>query len=320
MFFRKPSASPRGVPLGDLEEALKPTTLRTSREGDTLIVKHERFVTRVEVCAAENSETKDGKIGAIVTIKTELPKEFSEFVNKPGLVTLINHMATLGAITEDKGRFYVGSRLTVYEGDNAWNVQFPLMLYSVIAGANTVLGAAQKIFTKEAPRPADCSLWTDQDFEFVDSYLSRVSFCNIGGLGLTAEFGLRTGEISAIAGHGTTALWQMMADQPHPEFGAGLFCLLNMPHRVSDKEKLDRAIRELNRLEMQGGDLPPHFGAWCRGNLDNNPAYVIFLPNVLHSASGIAVNMSFWAMSRARIANGMLLSMGVRPEHTPAEQ
>jgi hypothetical protein len=50
-------------------------------------------------------------------------------------------MATLGAVTEDKGQFYVGSRLTVYEGENAWNVQLGLMLFSVIAGPDTVLGA-----------------------------------------------------------------------------------------------------------------------------------------------------------------------------------
>jgi hypothetical protein len=227
-------------------------------------------------------------------------------------VSLINHMATLGAVTEDKGRFYVGSRLTVYEGENAWNVQFGLVLYSIVVGVDTVLGAARKLFTKEPPRPAERSLWTDPDFELVHSYLSRVSVCTTGGLGLSAEFGIRKGEMSAIAGHHNTALWQMMADQPHPELGAGLFCLLNMPHQVSDKEKLDRAIKELNRLEMQGNDQPPHFGAWCSGTIDNNPAYVSFLPNALHSANGIALNMSFWAMSRAQIADAMLLTMGIR--------
>jgi hypothetical protein len=190
----------------------------------------------------------------------------------------------------------------VYEGEDAWNVQFGLMLFSVIVGADTVLGAARKIFTQEPPRAAEPSLWTEQDFEFVHPYLSRASVCTLGGLGLTAEFGLRKGEVSAIAGHHNIALWQMMADQPHPELGGGLFCLLNMPHEIADKAKLDRVISELNRIEMQGNDLPPHFGAWCRGTRDNNPAYISFLPNPLHSTNGIALNMSFWAMSRAQIA------------------
>ena len=102
MFFKKPSPSPRGVPLGDLEAALKQTTLKASRDGDTLVVKHERLVTRVEVAAPENPDADDGKIAAIVTIKTELPPEFGNFVTKPGSVSLINHMATLGAVTEER--------------------------------------------------------------------------------------------------------------------------------------------------------------------------------------------------------------------------
>ena len=71
----------------------------------------------------------DARIAAIVTIKTELPPEFGSFVTKPGLVSLINHMATLGAVTQGNGRFFVGSRLTVYEGENAWSVQFGLVLF-----------------------------------------------------------------------------------------------------------------------------------------------------------------------------------------------
>jgi hypothetical protein len=83
MFFRKPSPSPRGVPLGDLEACLKPTTLKTSREGDTLIVRHERLITRVEVSAPENPETEDRRIGAIVTIKTQLPNELASSLISP---------------------------------------------------------------------------------------------------------------------------------------------------------------------------------------------------------------------------------------------
>ena len=221
-------------------------------------------------------------------------------------------MATLGAVIEEKGRFFVGSRLTTYEKEDAWNVQFGLILFSVIAAADTVIGATRKIFTKEPPRAAQPSAWTEEDFKFVHSYLSRLSVCTLGGLRLTAEFGLRAGEISAMAGHHNTALWQMMADQPHPGMGGGLFCLLNLPHEVADEEKLDRAIGELNRLEMQGNDLPPHFGAWCRGKKGTNPAYVSFLPNPLHGANGIALNMSTWAMYRAQIADAMLLMMGIR--------
>jgi hypothetical protein len=312
MFFKKPSPTLRGVPLDRIAEALKQTTLKPSREGDTLVVKHDRFVTRVDVLAPKVSETVDGKIAAIVTIKTELPPDFSNIFIKPSMVSMVNSMATLGAVTEEKGKYFVGSRLTVYEGEDAWNVQFGLILFSVIVSADTIMGAMRKIFTEEEPRAAGPSAWTERDFEFTKSYLSRVSVCTTGGLGLTAEFGIRAGEVSAAVGHHYTALWQMKADQSHPEMGSGLFCLLNMPHEIPNKEKLDNVLAELNRLEMQGNDLPPHFGAWCRGVRDTNPAYVSFLPNVLHGTNGIAVNMSFWAMSRAQMADVMLSTMGIR--------
>ena len=74
------------MPLGDLQSALKGTTLKVSREGDVLIVKHEQFVTRVEVSAPETAETVDAKISAIMTIRTEFPPELSGLLQMPGLI------------------------------------------------------------------------------------------------------------------------------------------------------------------------------------------------------------------------------------------
>jgi hypothetical protein len=65
-------------------------------------------------------------------------------------------------------------------------------------------------------------------------------------------------------------------------------------------------------MEMAAHDLPPHFGAWCPGRLGNNPAYVTFLPNAMHSVGDIAVNAAFWALNRAEYANSMLASLGVK--------
>lgn len=156
------------------------------------------------------------------------------------------------------------------------------------------------------------SQWTEPDFVRVESYLSRMCLCTTGGLGLTAEFGLNEGAVSAAAGHHKTTLFQLMADQPHPELGGGLFCLLQMPHQLQDEHRLNQVCLQLNNMEMAAHDLPLHFGAWCPGKLGNNPAYISFLPNPLHAASGIAVNSAFWAMNRAQWANAMLASLGVR--------
>jgi hypothetical protein len=151
-----------------------------------------------------------------------------------------------------------------------------------------------------------------EDLEEVRSELSKKCVSTTGDLGLTAEFPLGSREVSAALGSTKTALFQQLADQPHPEMGGGLFCLLQMPHQVADKEKLQSICSQLNQLEMMEEDLPPHFGAWCVGKLGNNPAYISFLPNVLHSVPGIALNNAIWAMNRAIWANQKLERLGIR--------
>ena len=218
MFFKKPNPPPRGVPLKDLEDALAPTTLKASWKSDTLIVKHEKLTTHVEVIAPANPESENGPISAVVTIKTPLPQEFSSFLSKPALISHINTMASLGAVTEKDGQLFIGSRLTVYEGDDAWRIQFPLVLFTIIGGVDSILGATRRMFGGEPSKGGE-SNWVEDDFEFIQSQLSRICVCTTGGKGLTAEFGLKSGAVSAGLGDHETALWQIMGDQPHPEFG-----------------------------------------------------------------------------------------------------
>lgn len=164
--------------------------------------------------------------------------------------------------------------------------------------------------TTEAPR-VDDSEWNEQDFEQGEGYLSRLCVCTTGGMGLSAEFPLVEGAVSAASGDHGTALFQMMADEPHPELGGGLFCLLQMPHQVKDEDALHQICLRLNAMEMADDVLPPHFGAWCPGRLGNNPSYISFLPNSLYKVPGIATNAAFWSMSRATLAHKALTKMGV---------
>ena len=312
MFWNK-KADPRplGVPLDDLEAALAQTTLKTKRDGNSLIVTHPNFATHVDVVAPAKRESENGPIKAVVQLRTELPREVAAMFSKPEMTVAMNAMVTLGALTYDNGKVFVGSRLTMYEAEQAWNIQFPLLLFSVIASTDSLLGAIRRMFAGQ-PAETSASAWEGRDFEQVKEYLSRVCVCTTGGLGLSAEFGLRDGAVSAATGDRDTALWQLLGDQPHPEMGGGLFCLLQLPHQFRDESQLDKILLRLNQMEMAPHDLPPHFGAWCRGRIGNNPAYVSFLPNAMHSVAGIAVNMSFWALNRAQWANAMLLSMGIR--------
>ena len=312
MLNDKKFQNPRGVPLGDLQSALNSMKLRTTREGDALVVQHDRYITRVEVLPPQVAETIDYDISAIVTVKSILPPELSQLFSNKAFATTINSMATLGALMVSNGKHVVASRITVYKGHDNWDLDLGLLFLSVILSAESIMGATRKVLTQEQSRTTELSAWSKEDFEFVASYLSKVSVCTTGGLGLTAEFGIRSGQYAAAAGHHYTALWQMMADQPHPELGSGLFCILNMPHEITNQDRLDEVLAELNRLEMQGNDLPPHFGAWCRGLRETNPAYVSFLPNNLHKTNGIALNVSTWAINRAQLADAMLATMGVR--------
>jgi hypothetical protein len=308
---KKPDPRPLGVPLDDLERAINQTNLKASRNHNSLIVRNTNLVTRVDVVPPANRECGDATIKAVVQIKTELPKEIAAiFLESPQLAGTIDAMATLGALTIEGDRYFIGSRLTIYEQENAWNVHFGLLLFSVIGAADSFLGSLRTAFSGEEVLKGT-SAWTEQDLSLVESHLSRICVCTIGGLRLTAEFSLKSGEVTALYGHNNTALWRIFADQPHPALGGGLFCLLELPHRIVDESRIETVLNQLNQMEIAPRDLPPHFGSWCRGNLGNNPAYVAFFPNVMHAVEGIALNASIWALHRAEWANATLHSLGV---------
>ncbi|MDM0113940.1 hypothetical protein QTI66_17430 [Variovorax sp. J22R133] len=313
-WFKKADPNPLGVPLSDLLLMLEPTSIKASLSGNTLIARHEHYSVRIEVVPPENRESENGPIRAVVRMVTELPKPIMILFEgkEAGATAAYNGFAALGSLCTEGGKICIGSRLTIYEDEDAWRtLHLPLLMFTTTCGAEAILGALRRTMTNEGPREGT-SKWTEGDFEQVEGYLSRMCLCTTGGLGLTAEFGLKEGAVSAAAGDHKTALLQLMADQPHPELGAGLFCLLQMPHQLRDEDRLNQVCLQLNNMEMAAHDLPPYFGAWCPGKLGNNPAYISFLPNALHSVSGIAVNSAFWAMNRAQWADAMLASLGVR--------
>jgi hypothetical protein len=306
-----PDPRPLGVLLGDLENAIHQSDLEASRDGNSLIVRDRNLITRIDLVPPAQRECGDAAIKAAVQIKTELPKEIiGAFLTDLGLVERFNAMATLGSLTVEKDACFIGSRLTVYEQENASKLHFRILLFSTILAADSFLGAIRRVFFNEEPLTG-ASAWTKQDLDLVESYLSKICLCSTGGLRLTAEFSLRRGKGSAVFGDRHTALWRIFADQPHPALGGGLLCLLELPHRIVNESRIDPILNQLNQKEMVPEDLPPHFGAWCRGNLENNPAYVAFFPNVMRFIGGIAINASIWALHRAEWADTALASFGV---------
>jgi hypothetical protein len=314
MFWnKKADPSPQGVHLGQLQAMLSPTTIKTSLKKNCLLAQHEHYTVRIEVAPPKAKQSPNGPIRAVVRLITELPAPLQKIfaADQDTTVATFNSFASLNALYTDGGKVVAGSRLTVYEEEDAWSsLHLPLLLFTTISGVEPIFGALRRTFGQEESRGGE-SDWGQEDLDQIESVLSRISVCTTGDLGLTAEFPLGSGAVSAAHGDRQTALYQVMADQPHPEAGGGLFCLLQMPHQVADEEKLRKVCAQLNSMEMAEDDLVPHFGAWCVGKLGNNPAYVSFLPNVLHRVSGIAVNNAVWAMNRAIWANEKLASMGI---------
>ena len=317
MFWNKKSdPNPLGVPLGDLLALLQPTSIEASLKGNALIARHEHYTIRIEVVPPATRDSEYGPIRAVVRMITELPKPLLALFHgkEAESVAAFNAFAALGALYTEQGTVSIGSRLTVYESESAWHtLHLPLLLFTTICGSEAILGGVRRSFRKEEER-GGASDWTESDFEQVRAALSRLCVCTTGGLGLTAEFGLSERAVSAAAGDQNTAMFQLMGDQPHPELGGGVFCLLQMPHQLRDEKRLQQMCLNLNNMEMAADNLPPHFGAWCPGRQGNNLGYVSFFPNALHSVSGVAVNAAIWAMNRAQRANAMLASLGVRAE------
>jgi len=303
MFWnKKVDPSPFGVPLNLLQTMLAAGNQKVHRDGNRLISHNGKLETIIEVTRPEDIATEDAPIQAVVTIKTALPKEFTVMIK--GETNALNNFAAVGCVYEEQGELFVGSRLTVYEGEDAWDLQIRLLSTAVLMGSDAITGGFLNGLTGKSPSSSGGEPWTEAEFDEAQSLLSNVCFCNAGGVGLTAEFDLDEGAVSAGKRH-RTALFQIHSDQPHPFLGDGLFCLLQLPHHIGDESVLKDFVKALNGIEMQGGDMPPHFGAWCKNQSGDGIAYVSFLPNALHQP-GIHINMVVWAMHRALIVDGML--------------
>ena len=314
MFWnKKPDPNPLGVPLGDLMLMLSTGTIKTSLDGNAMLARHEHYTTRVEVVPPAAEASSDEPIRAVVRVTTELPAHIQKLMKGRELesTAAFNPMAALGALTFEKSPIYVGSRLTMFEREDAWRLHLPLLVFTIIGAAEAILGAMRRTFAGEPPRGGE-SKWDKDEFESLEEMMSRFCVCTTGGLGLTAEFGLEPTAASAAAGHHNTALFEICADQPHPELGGGLFILLQLPHTLPADRQVHDACARLNLLEMAAADMPPHFGAWCPGRMGTNLAYVSFLPNALHAVPNIAMNATMWAMHRAEWASRQLAGMGYR--------
>ena len=298
---------PCGIPLSDLKGSLERLGYSGEiRGGDTLVMPSESHTTEVRVREADLNHGSPDPIQARVTVISRLAPRIAEALDEPEELLAFNGLAALGCLRTQGGAVTVESALTVFEDEGAWeSLQRPLIGAAAMHSADGILGAIWRSAANQAKEEGE-SAWGESDLKVVESALSGICVCNADTAGLTAEFGCSAGAVTTGFEGPHTALYQQLPNQPHPHLGGGLFCKLEMPHRYEDVTSLASVCGRLNDLEVTTMDQPPHFGAWCEGHLGGNPAYVTFLPNVLHGVNQVALNEAIWALNRAEWAHAQI--------------
>ena len=151
---RKQNSSPFAPLLQLLLAALKNTTLSAKQDGDSVVVKHQNFTSRIDVVPPTNRESEIGAIRAVVRVKTELPEKFARvFAERPEMPVAMNRMATLGALTIENGQIFVGSRLSIYEdAENLLKLHVGLIVCAAIEATDSLLGAMRRTLAGEGGR------------------------------------------------------------------------------------------------------------------------------------------------------------------------
>jgi hypothetical protein len=103
-----------------------------------------------------------------------------------------------------------------------------------------------------------------------------------------------------------------MADQPHPELGGGLFCLLHAPHQLQDEHRLNQVCLQLNNMEMAAHDLPPHFWCLVPRQVGQQPGLHQLPPEPAVCGLGHRCQLGLLGDGPRTWANAMLASLGVR--------
>jgi hypothetical protein len=302
---RPPGAA--GIPLRGLAAALRSAGYAVREEALQLVARHPAMdaaveallegplETFVDVLPAADADTGNAPVFGAMRVRTPLRSSAVLPLEGPARRAELNRFATLGALHLEQNRPVVGSRITLYEDHQTWELLAPLAVAAVMHGAPSLLRALAR--GKRRAQQGGGSAWKAADFTRAERLLSPVMVCAAGARDFTAEFALRVEAGAARAGSRGSALWRLGVDEAHGGAGAGLGGKLELPHAFEDPAQALRAAERLNGLEMTARDLPPHFGAWCAEGA--RLGYRCFLPNELHPVPALAVNLSVWARARA---------------------
>lgn len=195
--------NPATALLEDLAETLSSAGINSTRNANSLTVKYGELVTRLEVLRPCGQKDARDPIREVVRVTTELPHRMAASV--AAKASALNKLASSGAITEEDGKLFVGSCVTQFENEDAYELHLPFLYWSIAKGADAIFGA-----TGRAGWETGASAWLAGDLAQTRRALSPVVRCNAGDTRLTAEFPLERGAVSALLGHHHTALWRMV--------------------------------------------------------------------------------------------------------------
>ncbi len=246
-------------------------------EKGALVVSRGPLVTAVRAFSATgtNAEgTEDNPAIANAQVITLIPSGMASSLKEiPGMMNRLNGLACGGALARNEhGDYYVGSRVTLFQKDGAWeDVLLPLLRGSVLYGVSGILSGAMALMQDGKPEQKEASAWTGDDLRQAASLIPESCKHTCTDTLLSVEFDL---------GGGLPALLCMDSSVTHPGMGAGLLSTLTLPLAKASDEDRERVVMTLNRLEMYRESRAQHFGAWC---WQENDAlrYVSFFPNVM---------------------------------------
>jgi hypothetical protein len=211
----------------------------------------------------------------------------------------LNRFAGGASAIPDGDGLRFAARATLYRGDEAFFPVHALMLaYAAIWGPTTALAGAERMAIGRPPNATGASAWTPDDFSEARARLppARAALLDPPSPhALTANVPL--------GGARQPARVEIRADIAHPLHGPGLFASVVMPIRFRDEVALATAISQLNAVETEPLDAPPHYGAWAPAP-GGRAAYVFFLPNAVRLP--IIAALFGWMSLRAPLAAAAL--------------
>ncbi len=180
-----------------------------------------------------------------------------------------------------------------------------------------------------APIGQEQSRFVTEDFSDAENFLrDSPAIANSDKAGLTVEFPLSNGKsykknfirnsfLGRILGRELpSALFEALADVPHPQLGSGLLMLLRLPVSF-DLHETPKVCNELNLAASK--EWPCNLmGAWCLSDPET-PAFASFVPSLLRK-KGFLTNLTVSQAMRAQWATEYLSSLCSTSEHPGRER